>query len=146
MKIQETLVVMSAALVFASSGLGRVMAQNGDVARGRDETPCTLKEEPINDDGSLRKPQHLVDLEQQHDAAPTDDAVTAELAKELLSLAHYMMYCSKAPPKQKYPLAHCLYTRVFELDSGNKVARESKEMIESIYDSMGRPRPSGECP
>ena len=75
-----------------------------------------------------------------------DDAVTKELAAELLSLAQYMMYCSRIAPRQKYPLAYCLYSQVLRVDKENKVARESAEMIESIYDQIGRPRPSGECP
>jgi hypothetical protein len=146
MRIEKTLVGLSVALILASTGVGRVAAQDRERARERDETPCTLKEEPINDDGSLRKPQRLVDLERQHDAAPRDEAITRELVKELFTLAQYMMYCSKAAPKQKYPLAHCLYARVLALDSENKEAREGKELIESIYDSMEKPRPSGECP
>ena len=146
MKIQKTLVGVSVAVVLASASLGRATAQSGEGAHGRDQAPCTLKEEPINEDGSLRKPQRLIELEQQHDAAPSDEAVTRELAKELFTLAQFMMYCSKAAPKQKYPLAHCLYRRVLALDKENKEAREAKETIESIYDSLGKPRPSGECP
>jgi hypothetical protein len=142
----KTLTGVLVVMVLTGYGVRQANAQTSDFERRREAAPCTLELEPINDDGTLRKTTRLVDLESQHGAAPTDAAITRDLVNELFMLADFMMYCSKAVPKLKYPLAHCLYKRVLELDKENKLARESVETIESIYDSMGKPRPSSECP
>jgi hypothetical protein len=110
------------------------------------ESPCSGTEDPVNaEDGTLHKPQKLIDLEQAHDSAPNDSAITTLLAQELFDLAQCAMYNSPASPKYKYPIAYCLYGRVLELDADHEAAREAQAMIEEIYRSLERPLPKCEC-
>ena len=112
----------------------------------QENSPCVDREEPFNsDDWSFRKPKGLIDLEAKHDLSPADDEVTQQLKQELFSLAQHMLYCSPAPPNRKYPLAYCLYGRVLELDDDHKTSLDSREMIESIYKSVGKARPECDC-
>lgn len=106
---------------------------------------CVKRVEPVNDDGSLLKPELLLNLERRYAAAPDDVTVEKELTEVLFDLAQHMMWCSEIEPKRKYPLAYCLYGRVLELDESNKAAQEGREMIESIYKSLGKSRPECDC-
>jgi hypothetical protein len=123
----------------------RVYAQAPDAASSDSDTPCKRKKKAtLNADGSLHKPDALLDLERQHDAAPLDKAVAEALARELFDLAQYFMYCSPEPPSRKYPIAYCLYSKVLEIEPDHEQARQSRDTIASIYDSLSKPPPT--CP
>ena len=106
---------------------------------------CIERVDPVNEDGSLLKPERLLDLERRHTSAPADDAIAKELRQELFDLAQHMMFCSPADPPRKYPLAYCLYGRVLELDESHKAARDGRAMIESIYKSLRKSPPECDC-
>src|SRR5262245_37228821 len=98
------LLLVSPAMLPISS---RVYAQAPDAASSDSDTPCKHKKKAtLNADGSLHKPDALLDLERQHDAAPLDKVVAEALASELFDLAQYFMYCSPEPPNRKYPMAY----------------------------------------
>jgi hypothetical protein len=52
------------------------------------------------------------------------------------------MFEANLPSKKKYRPALARYRRVLELDPSNKEAKENKEQIEEIYESMGMPIPN----
>ena len=58
-----------------------------------------------------------------------------------LFLADTVMISTVLIPKIKYPEALRLYREVLTLQPKNKSARKNKDLIESIYRSMGRPIP-----
>lgn len=49
----------------------------------------------------------------------------------------------KAKPMDKYPKALALYRAALQLDPENPEAKANSEMIIGIYESLGRPVPSG---
>jgi tetratricopeptide (TPR) repeat protein len=52
-----------------------------------------------------------------------------------------VMTDGKLTPMEKYPKALDLYRQALELDPANKEAKENKDLIESIYKSMGKAIP-----
>ena len=123
----------------------RVYAQAHDAASSDSDTPCKHKKKATpNADGSLHKPDALLDLERRHDASPLDKGVADALARELFDLAQYFMYCSPEPPNRKYPMAYCLYSKVLEIEPDHEQARQSRDTIASIYESLSKPLPT--CP
>ncbi len=62
--------------------------------------------------------------------------------KKQLTAANYLMFEANLPSKEKYRPALKRYRRVLELDPSNKEAKENKEQIEEIYESMGMPIPN----
>lgn len=58
-----------------------------------------------------------------------------------LTAANYLMFEANLSPKKKYKPALQRYRRVLELDPSNKEAKDNKQQIEDIYQSMGMPIP-----
>lgn len=65
-----------------------------------------------------------------------------EAIEKQLTAANYLMFEANLPSKKKYRPALKRYRRVLELDPSNKEAKENKEQIEEIYESMGMPIPN----
>ena len=65
-----------------------------------------------------------------------------ECIQKQLTAANYLMFEANLPSKEKYRPALKRYRRVLELDPSNKEAKENKEQIEEIYESMGMPIPN----
>ncbi len=79
------------------------------------------------------------------ETAYASDQKSPELRTELVAAsvayANELTYKSDLPPQEKYPKALRLYRRVLQLDPKQPDAVEGKNLIESIYMSMGRPMP-----
>ncbi len=73
--------------------------------------------------------------------SPNDDALKRARADAHMKYANYLMYDSPLPPHQKYPGALKQYRVVVSLDPANQEAKQDINMIESIYQQMGRPIP-----
>lgn len=65
-----------------------------------------------------------------------------ECIQKQLAAANYLMFEANLSPKKKYKPALQRYRRVLELDPGNSEAKENKQQIEDIYQSMGMPIPN----
>jgi hypothetical protein len=70
------------------------------------------------------------------------EADKKECINKQLTAANYLMFEANLPSKKKYRPALTRYRRVLELDPSNKEAKENKEQIEEIYESMGMPIPN----
>lgn len=66
-----------------------------------------------------------------------DAAKAQKMAKE----AEVVMNDPKLPAKEKYPKALSMFNDALKVDPQNKLALDSKGMIEGIYESMGKPIP-----
>ena len=127
-----------------SAALALVASTSTEAFQGPDSPCAEAIKVTLDPDGKVEKPARVVDLEKRVERAPADKALARELAGELFGMAEYMMYCSPAPPRQKYPAAYCLYGRVLELDETNEKARDSRKIIVDIYESLGKDVPT--CP
>jgi hypothetical protein len=58
-----------------------------------------------------------------------------------LHYADSIMKSTFLPPKSKYPVALSLYREVLKFDLRNQHAAQNRDLIISIYKSMGRPVP-----
>jgi cytochrome c-type biogenesis protein CcmH/NrfG len=101
---------------------------------------------PDTPDASASAPSQPLDekvAQLQADLAkkPNDAALKKQLADATFDNAQFYMYKSPLPPNQKYPKALSLYRQVVKLDPSNDAAKQSIDMIESIYRSMGKPIP-----
>ncbi len=45
------------------------------------------------------------------------------------------------PPREKYPKSLAMFRDALEIDPNNALAKQSIQLIEDIYTSMGRPVP-----
>lgn len=72
---------------------------------------------------------------------PKDAKVKRTYLDSTLAYGLGNMYSVSLPPNQKYKMALVYFREVLKVEPNNKVAKENKEMIESIYKSMGRPVP-----
>lgn len=70
------------------------------------------------------------------------EADKKECIQKQLAAANYLMFEANLSPKKKYKPALQRYRRVLELDPGNSEAKENKQQIEDIYQSMGMPIPN----
>lgn len=70
------------------------------------------------------------------------EADKKECINKQLTAANYLMFEANLPSKKKYRPALKRYRRVLELDPSNKEAKDNKEQIEEIYESMGMPIPN----
>ncbi len=85
--------------------------------------------------------EKVAQLQAAYDKNPSDAKAKTELASAVFENAQFYMYKSPLPPNQKYPKALALYRQTLELDPSKTEARDSIEMIESIYRSMGKEVP-----
>jgi hypothetical protein len=69
------------------------------------------------------------------------DADKKDAIFKQLSAANYLMFEANLAPKKKYKPALKRYRRVLELDPANEEAKQNKQQIEDIYQSMGMPIP-----
>jgi tetratricopeptide (TPR) repeat protein len=74
--------------------------------------------------------------EKSKSEADKKDAIVKQLGA-----ANYLMFEANLSPKKKYKPALKRYRRVLELDPSNKEAKDNKQQIEDIYQSMGMPIP-----
>jgi len=58
-----------------------------------------------------------------------------------LAAGLYLMYEAKLNPTEKYGPALKHFNKVLEADPNNQEAKQNKQMIEDIYNQMGRPIP-----
>ncbi len=72
---------------------------------------------------------------------PNDELVKKAQIDAHMKYANFLMYESVLPPKEKYPSALRQYRLVAAIDPGNAEAKENINMIEGIYNQMGRPIP-----
>jgi len=80
-------------------------------------------------------------LDAAYKQTPKDPALLKALANAHLKFGDSYMYSEQLPPMQKYPNALRQYRQVLVYDKTNAVAKKNVDMIESIYNSMGRPIP-----
>lgn len=69
------------------------------------------------------------------------EADKKEAITKQLTAANYLMFQANLSPKKKYKPALKRYRRVLELEPSNAEAKENKQQIEDIYQSMGMPIP-----
>jgi hypothetical protein len=74
-------------------------------------------------------------------ASPNDELVKKAQVDSHLKYANFLMYESLLPPKEKYPSALRQYKLVATIDPNNAEAKENINLIEGIYNQMGRPIP-----
>ncbi|HTR82197.1 MAG TPA: hypothetical protein VMM58_11260 [Bacteroidota bacterium] len=73
--------------------------------------------------------------------SPSDPAVKKAQIDAHMQYANYFMYESTLPPKEKYPSALRQYRLVASIDPTNTEAQQNINLIEGIYNQMGRPIP-----
>ena len=73
--------------------------------------------------------------------SPSDPTVKKAQIDAHMQYANYFMYESTLPPKEKYPSALRQYRMVATLDPSNTEAQQNINLIEGIYNQMGRPVP-----
>ena len=89
----------------------------------------------------------LASLENAYNVAKSAyDKAKSEASKEeyveaTVEYATEVMTSPKLPAKEKYPKALQLYREANLVDPSNVTAKNNIEMIEGIYESMGRPIP-----
>lgn len=74
-------------------------------------------------------------------AKPAVSEADAAKAQKLAKEAEVVMMDPKLPAFEKYPKALSMFNEALKVDPQNKLALESKGMIEGIYESMGKPIP-----
>src|SRR5208283_620870 len=74
-------------------------------------------------------------------SSPSDELVKKAQIDAHMKYANFLMYESLLPPKEKYPSALRQYRLVATIDPGNAEAKENINLIESIYNQMGRSIP-----
>jgi hypothetical protein len=74
-------------------------------------------------------------------SSPNDEFVKKAQIDAHLKYANYLMYESLLPPKEKYPSALRQYRLIATIDSANDEAKQNINLIEGIYNQMGRPIP-----
>lgn len=80
-------------------------------------------------------------LEQAYAANANSQAIKQELLTACVEYGNELTFKSDLPPNQKYAKALRFYRRALQLEPQQKEALEGKNLIESIYASMGRPVP-----
>ena len=102
-------------------------------------------ENQMGDEGGDPKAVELMkeaDIADEKYESSKSDADKKECIQKQLTAANYLMFEANLPSKEKYRPALKRYRRVLELDPSNKEAKENKEQIEEIYESMGMPIPN----
>ncbi len=74
-------------------------------------------------------------------ASPSDELVKKAQVDAHMKYANFLMYESLLPPKEKYPSALRQYRLVATIDPDNAEAKQNINLIEGIYNQMGRPIP-----
>ncbi|MBI4470878.1 MAG: hypothetical protein HY650_16305 [Acidobacteria bacterium] len=80
-------------------------------------------------------------LEKAYAADESNKELKAELISASVAFGNDLTYKSDLPPNEKYRKALKYYRLALKLDPEQKEALEGKNLIESIYASMGRPVP-----
>ena len=73
--------------------------------------------------------------------SPSDPAVKQAQISAHMQYANYFMYETNLPPHEKYPSALKEYRLVAQIDPTNAEAKQNIDLIEGIYNQMGRPVP-----
>lgn len=79
--------------------------------------------------------------EEKAESIPAVSEADKTKAQELALEAEKVMLDPKLPAKEKYPKALEMFAEALKVDPQNKLALDSKSMIEGIYESMGKPVP-----
>lgn len=74
-------------------------------------------------------------------AAQKNIALKQKYVSTALAYANAIMRATCLPPKSKYPVALAIYREVLKIEPKNIQAKESRDLIISVYKSMGRPIP-----
>lgn len=69
--------------------------------------------------------------------------VQEQMVKSTLLLANIVMTSDALGAKEKYPWSLSLYRMADQMSPGNEEAGQNIQMIEGIYQQMGRPIPKG---
>lgn len=80
-------------------------------------------------------------MEKAYAADSSNAALKARLVAANVEYGNELTYKSELPPNEKYRKALKFYRRALELDPQQQEAAQGKNLIESIYASMGRPVP-----
>ena len=80
-------------------------------------------------------------IDEMGKSSPSDQLVKKAQIDAHLKYANYFMYESTLPPKEKYPSALREYRFVATIDPTNDDAKQNINLIEGIYNQMGRPIP-----
>ena len=81
-------------------------------------------------------------LDELGKSSPSDEALKKVRVDCYLKYGNYFMYESVAPPKEKYPSALHQYRLAAAIDPTNTEAKQNIQLIEGIYNQMGRPVPN----
>lgn len=90
---------------------------------------------------------NLEDLKAEYETAKEDyeseatEGSTAAFIEAGNAYANFLTHEADLPAREKYRPALVVYREVLEADPGNENATQNKDLIESIYESMGRPVP-----
>lgn len=76
-------------------------------------------------------------------ARPRDAKVRQNYVYATVKLGMRTMYSAALTPHEKYTKAYVLFKEALKVDPTNRDAKENKELIESVYRSMGRKPPGG---
>ena len=107
-------------------------------------TACAKSGVPAEAKGLIQAKKYdqgLALLEKAYADNPGNQEVKTELIGASVAYGNELTYKSDLPPREKYSKGLKMYKRALELDPGQKEAMEGKNLIESIYASMGRPVP-----
>jgi tetratricopeptide (TPR) repeat protein len=107
---------------------------------GKNQTTDTSKGETGGDKKAEELTKAADDAEAKYQKTKSD-ADKKECITKQLTAANYLMFEANLSPRKKYKPALQRYRRVLELDPSHSEAKENKQQIEDIYQSMGMPIP-----
>lgn len=107
--------------------------------------PVAVGQQPMNEKKELAELARIERLQKSAKAAFDKKPKDVKFRKNYISLSLLLANNTQASmalgSKEKYPKALRLYREVLKTDPTNKEAKTNRDLIESIYRSMGRPIP-----
>jgi len=84
----------------------------------------------------------IVMLDEIGKSSPNDELLKKAQVIAHIKYGNYLMYESPLPPKEKYPSALRQYRMAAAIDPTNADAKQNINLIEGIYNQMGRTVPN----
>jgi tetratricopeptide (TPR) repeat protein len=107
---------------------------------GQNQTDQMSTDEGKGDEKADKMQKDADDADAKYIKSKSDADKKDAILKQL-GAANYLMFEANLSPKKKYKPALKRYRRVLELDPANEEAKQNKQQIEDIYQSMGMPIP-----